>query len=138
MQSPAVRIQDAKVELPLCAPGPASAGLVECSGEGMAANQVTSRRWPGDHARVDIALFLFTDVGPDDAPTRLMCGSHLTVARFLAPYGETGTDADTQLWYPSTLCRLSRTRRGRPGTCSCATPSSCTRRPDRTGVPGPG
>jgi Phytanoyl-CoA dioxygenase (PhyH) len=67
----------------------------------------------GQHWRVNVrsrgrgllALFLFTDVGPDDAPTRLVHGSHLTVARFLAPYGETGTDADTQLWYPSTLCR---------------------------------
>jgi hypothetical protein len=56
-------------------------------------------------ARGLLALFLFTDVGPDDAPTRLMSGSHLTVPRFLAPYGEAGTDADTQLWYPSTLCR---------------------------------
>jgi hypothetical protein len=56
-------------------------------------------------ARGLLALFLFTDVGPDGAPTRLVCGSHLTVARFLAPYGETGTDADAQLWYPSTLCR---------------------------------
>ena len=56
-------------------------------------------------ARGLLALFLLTDVGPDDAPTRLMRGSHLTVARFLAPYGETGTDADAELWYPSTLCR---------------------------------
>jgi hypothetical protein len=56
-------------------------------------------------ARGLLALFLLTDVGPDDAPTRLVCGSHLTVARFLAPYGEAGTDADTDLWYPSTLCR---------------------------------
>jgi hypothetical protein len=56
-------------------------------------------------ARGLLALFLFTDVGPDDAPTRLVCGSHLTVARFLAPYGEAGTDTDTKLWYPSTLCR---------------------------------
>ena len=46
-----------------------------------------------------------TDVGPDDAPTRLVLGSHLTVARFLAPHGEAGTDADADLWYPSTLCR---------------------------------
>jgi hypothetical protein len=29
-------------------------------------------------------LFLFSDVGPDDAPTRLMCGSHLAVPEFLA------------------------------------------------------
>jgi hypothetical protein len=58
-------------------------------------------------ARGLLALFLFTDVGPDDAPTRLVSGSHLTVARFLAPYGEPGadTDADGDLWYPSTLCR---------------------------------
>jgi hypothetical protein len=56
-------------------------------------------------ARGLLALFLLTDVGPDDAPTRLVRGSHLTVARFLAPYGESGTDADTDLWYPSTLCR---------------------------------
>ena len=56
-------------------------------------------------ARGLLALFLFTDVGLDDAPTRLVRGSHLTVPRFLAPYGEAGTDAGTQLWYPSTLCR---------------------------------
>jgi hypothetical protein len=56
-------------------------------------------------ARGLLALFLFTDVGPGDAPTRLVCGSHLAVPEFLAPYGEQGTDSDTQLWYPSTLCR---------------------------------
>jgi len=55
-------------------------------------------------ARGLLALFLFTDVGPDDAPTRLMCGSHLAVPGFLAPYGEEGTDADTELWRPSALC----------------------------------
>jgi hypothetical protein len=67
-------------------------------GQGWRAN-VRSR------ARGLLALFLLTDVGPDDAPTRLVCGSHLTVARFLAPYGEAGTDTDADLWYPSTLCR---------------------------------
>jgi hypothetical protein len=57
-------------------------------------------------ARGLLALFLLTDVGPDDAPTRLVCGSHLTVARFLAGYGEEGADTDdADLWYPSTLCR---------------------------------
>jgi hypothetical protein len=56
-------------------------------------------------ARGLLALFLLTDVGPDEAPTRLVCGSHLTVSRFLAPYGEAGTDADAEHWYPSTLCR---------------------------------
>jgi hypothetical protein len=36
-------------------------------------------------ARGLLALFLFTDVGPDDAPTRLVCGSHLFVPPFLGP-----------------------------------------------------
>lgn len=39
-------------------------------------------------ARELLALFLLTDVGPQDAPTRLMCGSHLLVPESLAPYGE--------------------------------------------------
>jgi hypothetical protein len=56
-------------------------------------------------ARGLLALLLFTDVGPDDAPTRLICGSHLTVPEFLAPYGEEGTYSDADFWYPSTLCR---------------------------------
>jgi hypothetical protein len=56
-------------------------------------------------ARGLLALFLFTDVGEDDAPTRLLAGSHLVVPKFLAPYGEAGTNADAQLWYPSTLGR---------------------------------
>ncbi len=36
-------------------------------------------------ARGLLALFLFSDVGPDDAPTRLVCGSHLFVPPFLPP-----------------------------------------------------
>jgi len=55
-------------------------------------------------ARGLLALFLFTDVGPDDAPTRLMCGSHLAVPEFLAPYGEEGACADADFWRPSALC----------------------------------
>lgn len=35
-------------------------------------------------------LFLFTDVGEHDAPTRLLAGSHLDIARTLAPHGEQG------------------------------------------------
>jgi hypothetical protein len=31
-----------------------------------------------------LLLFLFSDVGPDDAPTRIRLGSHLTAARLLA------------------------------------------------------
>ncbi|GAA2760741.1 phytanoyl-CoA dioxygenase family protein [Actinopolymorpha rutila] len=37
-----------------------------------------------------LALFLFTDVGPDDAPTRVRAGSHVDAARVLARRGEEG------------------------------------------------
>ncbi len=40
--------------------------------------------------RALLMLFLFSDVGADDAPTRIRAGSHLDVARILAPAGETG------------------------------------------------
>ena len=37
-----------------------------------------------------LALFLFTDVGDEDAPTEVIVGSHLDVPRVLAGYGERG------------------------------------------------
>lgn len=37
-----------------------------------------------------LMLFLFSDVGDADAPTRIRIGSHLTVARILAPAGQGG------------------------------------------------
>ncbi|NUP12567.1 MAG: phytanoyl-CoA dioxygenase [Polyangiaceae bacterium] len=40
--------------------------------------------------RALLMLFLFSDAGEDDAPTRLRVGSHLTIARRLAPHGERG------------------------------------------------
>jgi hypothetical protein len=40
--------------------------------------------------RALLMLFLFSDVGPDDAPTRIRAGSHLEMARILAPAGEQG------------------------------------------------
>ncbi|WP_280339275.1 phytanoyl-CoA dioxygenase family protein [Nocardia neocaledoniensis] len=43
--------------------------------------------------RALLMLFLFTDVGPDDAPTRLRIGSHGAVARLLAAEGPAGLDA---------------------------------------------
>ena len=66
-------------------------------------------------ARGLLALLLFTDVGPDDAPTRLVCGSHLYVPEFLAPYGEPGTNADAEFWRPSVLCRPVAHATGRAG-----------------------
>ena len=40
--------------------------------------------------RALLMLFLFSDVGERDAPTRIRLGSHLHVARLLAPAGELG------------------------------------------------
>jgi len=40
--------------------------------------------------RALLMLFLFSDVGENDAPTRIRVGSHLDVARILAPLGENG------------------------------------------------
>ncbi|MBO9617163.1 MAG: phytanoyl-CoA dioxygenase family protein [Dyadobacter sp.] len=37
-----------------------------------------------------LMLFLYSDVGEHDAPTRIRVGSHMDVARALAPEGETG------------------------------------------------
>lgn len=40
--------------------------------------------------RALLMLFLFSDVGDADAPTRIRVGSHLDIARQLAPAGEAG------------------------------------------------
>jgi hypothetical protein len=40
--------------------------------------------------RALLMLFLFSDVGEGDAPTRIRVGSHLDVARILAPAGDNG------------------------------------------------
>jgi hypothetical protein len=40
--------------------------------------------------RALLMLFLFSDIGEDDAPTRIRVGSHADVARLLAPAGEVG------------------------------------------------
>ncbi|OFW47757.1 MAG: phytanoyl-CoA dioxygenase [Acidobacteria bacterium RIFCSPLOWO2_12_FULL_67_14b] len=40
--------------------------------------------------RALLMLFLFSDVGPDDAPTRIRIGSHLDIAKRLEPAGEAG------------------------------------------------
>ncbi|MFI5958932.1 phytanoyl-CoA dioxygenase [Cryptosporangium sp. NPDC051539] len=68
-------------------------------------------------ARGLLALFLFTDVGDDDAPTRLALGSHLAVPRLLADAGETGKNTDDALsgLRPSVLCRTATHATGRAG-----------------------
>jgi hypothetical protein len=40
--------------------------------------------------RALLMLFLFSDTGPDDAPTRIRAGSHIDIARQLAPAGDAG------------------------------------------------
>lgn len=40
--------------------------------------------------RALLMLFLFSDVGEQDAPTRLLVGSHADIARRLEPHGEAG------------------------------------------------
>lgn len=42
------------------------------------------------NGRALLMLFLLSDVGPDDAPTRVRKGSHRLIARELLPYGEAG------------------------------------------------
>jgi hypothetical protein len=52
-------------------------------------------RWrinAASRGRALLLLFLFSDVGADDAPTRIRVGSHRDVARILAPAGETGLE----------------------------------------------
>ena len=40
--------------------------------------------------RALLMLFLFSDIGIDDAPTRILIGSHLDIPTLLQPYGEEG------------------------------------------------
>ncbi len=50
-------------------------------------------RWRANifsRGRALLMLFLFSDVGEDDAPTRIRVGSHRDIARQLAPAGEEG------------------------------------------------
>lgn len=65
---------------------------------------VTSR------GRLLLMLFLFSDVGPDDAPTRIRVGSHRAIARLLLPHGETGL----------TLAELAADDFAETGTCAQA------------------
>lgn len=64
-----------------------------------------------------LALFLFSDVSPDDAPTRLIVGSHLFVPPLLAPAGEDGMPGGdvTDGLRPSVLCRRAAEATGRAG-----------------------
>jgi hypothetical protein len=90
---------------------------------------VTSR------GRALLMLFLFSDVGERDAPTRIRVGSHLDMARYLQPAGEAGMSH-------LVLDRIGIDRpqalaTGEAGTVYlsiCVIPFWCTRR-SRTGGP---
>jgi hypothetical protein len=74
---------------------------------------VGGKYWVNVHSRYRglLALFLFTDVGDDDAPTEIIVGSHLDIPRILAPYGEPGVfygDAVAEL--PASTFQRPRTR----------------------------
>lgn len=45
-----------------------------------------------------LALFLFSDVDADSAPTRLRRGSHRDIARLLAPAADEGFEQDEAMW----------------------------------------
>lgn len=66
---------------------------VDASFAGTEADPADYRSWSVNVASRDRALlilFLFSDIGVEDAPTRLRIGSHQRVAQTLAPYGESG------------------------------------------------
>jgi hypothetical protein len=64
-----------------------------------------------------LALFLFSDVGPLDAPTRLILGSHRYAAAALATRGEAGLPGGDvpDLLRPSTFCRITADATGAAG-----------------------
>jgi hypothetical protein len=68
-------------------------------------------------ARGLLALFLFSDVGPNDAPTRLVRGSHLYIPAILRRYGEAGAPGDdiAAQWRSSLLCRATADATGAAG-----------------------
>jgi len=79
---------------PVRFPSPASPGddgwHVDVSFGTDAADFMEWRANVKSRGRALLMLFLLSDVGPDDAPTRIRKGSHVTIARELLPYGESG------------------------------------------------
>jgi hypothetical protein len=67
--------------------------------------------------RALLMLFLFSDVGEKDAPTRIRAGSHLDVARMLARAGEAGlTTRELVARFPETEGRPEVLATGKAGT----------------------
>ena len=87
---------------------------VEASFAGASGEQRLNLRSRG---RALLMLFLFSDVGPDDAPTLVRAGSHLDVAPLLAPAGDEGVEwmRLCQQAVPASEHRQVRRATGRPG-----------------------
>jgi hypothetical protein len=67
--------------------------------------------------RALLMLFLFSDVGGNDAPTRIRAGSHFDIARILAPAGEVGlTTREIVARLPATAKRPEVLATGAAGT----------------------
>jgi hypothetical protein len=67
--------------------------------------------------RALLMLFLFSDVGEDDASTRIRAGSHLDIARMLSPAGEAGlTTREIIAHLPGTAQRKEVLATGAAGT----------------------
>ena len=75
-------------------------------------------------------LFLFSDVGERDAPTRIRIGSHADIARQLARAGEEGLTLGNCLLMDSLGARTARSSPppAMREQCTCAIRSSCTLR----------
>ena len=73
--------------------------------------------------RALLMLFLFSDIGEDDAPTRIRVGSHCDIPRVLLPFGEggapqlqlteTGADRPIALVTGEALIHAAQPHRGR-------------------------
>ncbi len=82
--------------------------------------------------RALLLLFLFSDVGEDDAPTRIRVGSHIPMARYLAPAGEAGRarmvldemGADCPIALATGSCRDSLSLPSLPGSCRTEAPGN--------------
>lgn len=91
--------------------------------------------------RALLMLYLFSDIGDDDAPTRLRVGSHRAMAKMLQPYGEEGAEMGALIpEFAATEGLPEAWATETPATSTSATPSSCTpRRPccrGRDAAPG--
>ncbi len=87
-----------------CAAEPNDAGWhVDASFPDPTADPQDYMRWRVNvrsDGRALLMLFLFSNVGDDDAPTRIRAGSHLEMARLLEPAGEAGC-SPFEIEYPA-------------------------------------